>query len=118
MNRTNRRRTLLSIVSLGLLASIPGCGQASNTSDVPKEAQRVTQVTYMVMLFRKEHGRLPESMDEIVEFNGATPRTDDWGNEFQYEREGTEFSVYSAGPDKEVGTKDDLRASLKRKPAE
>ncbi|QDT95393.1 Bacterial type II secretion system protein G [Gimesia aquarii] len=95
-----------------------GCEQTSDTSEMPEQAQRVTRVAYVVLLFRKEHGRLPESMDEILEYDDSTPRIDHWGNEFQYEFEGDEFTVYSAGPDKQVGTEDDLRAELESPPSE
>jgi hypothetical protein len=114
MSLLPRQRDLLPVITLGLAwAVFVGCGDAPATREVPEEVQGVTQVAYVVLLFRKEHGRLPESMDEIVAFDDSTPVADDWGNDFTYAREGNEFTVSSAGPDKQAGTPDDLRAVLR-----
>jgi hypothetical protein len=115
MNRRDQEHALAPLVTLGLLVLFLGCGTPT-TGEVPEEAQSVTQVAYVVLLFRKEHGRLPDSMDEIREYDDTAPRMDGWGNEFKYKREGDEFTVFSAGPDKQVGTDDDLRAVLKSPP--
>lgn len=101
-----------------MLTLLLGCEQSPVSDEFPEEAQVVTQVAYVVLLYRKEHERLPESMEEILAYDESTPRTDNWGNEFQYEFEGDEFTIYSAGPDRQVGTEDDLRAALKATPSE
>lgn len=97
---------------------LTGCDQAPESGAIPKDHQSITQVAYVALLFRSEHGRLPESMDEILEYDETTPQTDEWDNRFQFDRRDDEFTVYSAGPDQQIGTDDDLRAVLKASSAE
>ncbi|MBD3676271.1 MAG: hypothetical protein HUJ26_22400 [Planctomycetaceae bacterium] len=118
MKNHHRQLRLLSMATLLIPVWLTGCDQVPETSDVPTEAQSITQVAYVALLFRSEHNRLPESMDEILEYDETTPQTDEWDNKFQFDRQDDEFIVYSAGPDQQIGTEDDLRAVLKSSPAE
>lgn len=108
----------LALLALGLPALLSGCGRASGPSDLPEQVQTVTQVAYVALLFRHEHGRLPESMDEILSYAPTMPRTDKWGNEIKYQRERPEFTISSAGQNKKLGTDDDMKAILKVPPSE
>lgn len=103
---------LIQIFSLLVFASITGCHERSNDGVINPGVENIQQVAYVALRFRKEHDRLPESMREITEFNGTTPTLDHWKNEIFYRRLEEGFVIESAGPDGELGTRDDPKTTL------
>jgi hypothetical protein len=97
-----------------LLLLMPGCSkpaeQAAKSKDVAdakefQATQDIVQLRRECLQFRAVHGELPESWDEL----GRT-KDDPWGNEYALVLEETRLDVYSAGPDGEYDTPDDIRA--------
>ncbi|MEM7477117.1 MAG: hypothetical protein AAF483_19210 [Planctomycetota bacterium] len=105
-------KTLSSILFLSIILFFTGCSGAGRPRGLPEEVSAISLVAYNALLFRKENGQLPENIDDIVNFKQNTPREDSWGNDFQFEVEGEEFWVRSAGADKLLHTSDDLSIRL------
>ena len=105
-------------ISSKLLASILatsamlGCSTKEGSDDVPAHIQSVLLVSKKAMQYEKEHGHYPESFDSLTQYDKSTPTTDYWGNDIKYEKRGDKFAVWSAGPDKQLGTPDDVKISF------
>ncbi|MCA9135613.1 MAG: hypothetical protein KDB00_02610 [Planctomycetales bacterium] len=106
----NAKQILVMITAGGVLFG--GCHQHADQPTDPG-VEEIMQVSSLALMYRRENGRLPESLAEITEFNGETAQQDMWGNEIIYKVDGNGFSVRSAGPDKIFGNDDDPRAELK-----
>ena len=61
--------------------------------------ERVAAVTVAVVRYRREHGRLPESLEQLAGTSPADPM-DPWsGQPLRYRSDEHSFTVYSIGPD-------------------
>jgi hypothetical protein len=67
-------------------------------------------------LWRRDHpdGVCPERIEELIRYAQGKDTKDPWGTEYVIKcdglPEGTELGVVSAGPDKTLGTEDDIRS--------
>jgi len=90
-------------------------------SSVRKIYAQLTQIEQAITIYMIKHGnRLPESLDELFQFAsnnysyfkkpllGKEDLIDPWGEPFGYERDGRKYVLWSSGPDKKLGTKDDF----------
>ena len=83
---------------------------------IPKTRAQVADIERAICIFAMDHnGKLPASLDELVQGTDDNPpllKTEDlidsWGEPFGYESGGKRFVLVSSGPDREMGTKDDI----------
>ena len=70
-------------------------------------------------LYQMENKKYPADLKDLVKEDsdgeayikgGDDALEDPWGTEYKYERKGNKILVYSAGPDGEFGTDDDIRS--------
>ena len=84
----------------------------------PVDPNRINMehVRFAVEGYRSILGRFPDSLEEIAKPIGKNGRVllekecllDVWGEPFGYEYEGDEYVIWSSGPDKKLGTADDI----------
>ena len=85
---------------------------------IPKTRAQVADIERAICIFAMDHnGKLPASLDELTQLvkdgdNQPLLTTEDlidpWGEPFGYESGGKRFVLVSSGPDREMGTKDDI----------
>ena len=74
------------------------------------------EIEKAVQIYAMGHnGKLPASLDDLVQGTDDNPPLikpesllDPWGIPIGYERNGKSFTLRSSGPDREMGTADDL----------
>jgi general secretion pathway protein G len=74
------------------------------------QLDQIVQTHYML------NNKMPSNLEELTEgddplIKDESKLKDPWGNKYIYERSGgTNYKIFSAGPDGQRGTKDDVRA--------
>lgn len=71
---------------------------------------RVYELVVHLDEHRREQGRLPATVDPVLDRSGQAAGFDIWGHELRYTLRGAEYEVRSAGPDHLFGTPDDIIA--------
>ena len=114
---------LLVVVILGILAGVVVTNFAPRGQDARIQAARasISAVSSAVEAFLLDTGRLPNSLDELVNRpsgvanwvgpyirGGTAALVDPWGTPFRLRRDGNDFQVISAGPSQQMGTDDDI----------
>ena len=109
---------LLVVAILGVLAGIVVVNLAGRGDDARIQATRqsIANIATAVNMFEVTNSGLPDSLDQLTRSDGnsAPPLkpnqlNDAWGTPFQYKKvDKFTFEIRSAGPDKVMGTEDDL----------
>ena len=117
-----------ALAVLGMVLGIGGAGIAwfshtkpeTHYSTVRRIYVMTEQIKKAVMIYAMRHDiKFPDSLDELAQFAfGSTygneplltkeDLIDPWGMPFEYERDGFKYIIRSSGPDKIMGTKDDI----------
>ena len=113
---------LLVVVIIGILAAVavPRLGGRVGQSQVAAARAGVGAVSTAIDLYETDNGKLPESLQNLItkgnepNWNGPYLRKaeglkDPWGHEYQYSKQGSEYTVASAGPDGSFGSADDVK---------
>jgi len=74
------------------------------------------RVSLAVTVYKMRYDRLPDSLAELAKPTDKDSRPllkekhllDPWGEPFGYEHEGGDFVIWSSGPDRQMGTADDV----------
>ena len=108
-------------------AILTGCGAQKHNTENPAHVRaaelQLSNFGKSIELYQLDLTVLPEHLQDLVEppanlpdvtrwrpyYDQAIPR-DPWNNEYVYERhsDGAGFTLFSAGPDGEAGTADDI----------
>jgi len=113
---------LLVVVIIGILAAVavPRLGGRVGQSQVSAAKASIGAIGTAIDLYETDNGRLPESLNNLMtkgsepNWNGpylrkAESLKDPWGNDFQYTKQGNNYTVASAGPDGSFGSTDDVK---------
>jgi hypothetical protein len=78
----------------------------------------IEEIQKAAIIYGMQHkGRLPDSIEELTKESESGDQhpllrtgdiTDSWHTPYQFERDGKNITITSAGPDRKFGTKDDL----------
>lgn len=106
--------SVLTLV-VGLMAAVPARTPSSDRTTARLDIQRIEVGLEM---YRVLEGNLPSKEEGLEALLQPLPPdgtpvmkripADPWGNAYSYTSSGVEFSVVSAGPDRRLGTKDDV----------
>ena len=109
---------LLVVAILGILAgvvavSVSGHGE---TARINATRQSISNIQTAVQMYEVANSALPDNIDQLTVGTDETPAplnrnqlADSWGTPFQYKKINKfTFEIRSAGPDKNMGTEDDL----------
>ncbi len=109
---------LLVVTILGVLATIVVVKLGGQSERARIEATRasISGISTAVGTFEATKSRLPDSLDELCAESGDSAAlldkanlNDSWGTPFQYKKTGKfKYEIRSAGPDRNVGSEDDL----------
>jgi general secretion pathway protein G len=118
---TPRGMTLVEImIVITIMASIMGVvgfyvfgtltqAQTKNAKMGINQLEQIVQTHYML------NNKMPSSLNELTEGDNPLVESEDklddpWGNKYIYEHSGgTNYTIYSAGPDGQQGTEDDVK---------
>ena len=113
---------MLVVVIIGLLAAValPRLGGRVGMSQVKAAEASIKNIRLAINMYEVDNGKYPDSMQNLItkgseiNWNGpyldkAEIPKDPWGNEFQYSKQGNQYTVASAGPDGSFGTGDDIK---------
>ena len=113
---------LLVVVIIGILAAIavPRLGGRVGQSQKAAAQAGARAIGMAIDLYETDNGKLPETLQNLVtkgsepNWNGpylkkAEGLKDPWGTEFQYVKQGNDYTVASAGPDLNFGSADDVK---------
>lgn len=112
---------LLVVAILGILATIVVVNVAGKGDDARIKATRasIEGIKTALNMYEVDTGRYPASLDSLVNNDGSpnwkgpylqtkTVPADAWGTAFSYSTQENGFEIRSAGPDKSVGSADDI----------
>jgi len=120
---TDSKRTILAAgiaawaLALGLLVA---CGSSNSEPPDAINPALNTRKAFLVSLqvagtqisqYEMMHGHVPEGdgVGVLIEAGLRTvPQMDPWGNEVKYHGSGSNWTLSSAGPDNQWGTRDDI----------
>lgn len=113
---------LLVVVIIGILAAVavPRLGGRVGQSQIAAARAGVGAIGTAIDLYETDNGKLPESLQNLItkgsepNWNGPYLRKaeglkDPWGTEYQYSKNGSVYTVISAGPDLNFGGADDVK---------
>jgi type II secretion system protein G len=109
----------LMVVMVPLMAAIaiPSFVKARSQAQVHSTRATIAALSTAVDLYEVDTGRHPSSLASLVESDGSQNWdgpymrervVDAWGTPFAYEVRGGDATIISAGPDRAVGTSDDI----------
>ena len=109
---------MVTIVILGGLAGIVGLNVigAQRGADVDTTKLQMASFGGAAKVWTLKHRRLPDRLEQLIETDAGTGEAlldalpvDPWGSPYEYERlSATRFRIISLGPDRILGTEDDL----------
>lgn len=109
---------LLVVAILGILAGVVAVNVAGHgeRSRIAATRQSISNIETAIKMYEVMNGAFPDNLDQLTVGTDevAAPLkkenlNDSWGTAFQYKKlSRTSFEVRSAGPDKNMGTVDDL----------
>jgi len=108
---------ILVTVIIGILAGMVTLTFTGRAEEARKRAAKgdIASYTTAIDLYALDHNdKLPASLDELVGGKRKYVRelnTDPWGNQYVYQVQGNDYSIYSAGPDGQGGTADDVTST-------
>ena len=110
---------LLVVVIIGILAAVAIPNLVGSQEKALKNAakQGISVIESAISRYEIDNGKLPDSLQNLVTKNSegityirkAEGLKDPWGTEYQYTKQGYDFAVVSAGPDKNFGGADDIK---------
>ena len=113
---------LLVVVIIGILAAVavPRLGGRVGQSQVAAARAGVGAISTAIDLYETDNGKLPASLDNLItkgsepNWNGpylrkAESLNDPWGTKFNYQAQGSIYTISSAGPDMTPGSADDVK---------
>ena len=107
------------LMLLGIMLGMECIGSRRDPFDI-----QLSKITLSVTIYRVQEGKFPGSLDELTQYrytDGASPPlekkdlADPWGKPIGYEYTDTfggGFILWSAGPDRKIGTADDIVRGL------
>jgi len=112
------RNVVKPLLLLGLTMTVTACTSSEPPADLnPGKALRAAYAASMQVYgaqlsqMQNVRGGLPQGdgVQVLVEQGiKVVPATDAWGNEIRYHNDGTHWTLSSAGPDLEWGSRDDI----------
>lgn len=110
---------LLATLMTYLVSTLTGVSDSA-TEDQARLA--MGQISQKLMIYRTHNRSFPTSeqgLDALIQNPGSSRRwrgpyieesklNDPWGNRFEYETDGRQYKLQSAGIDQQLGTEDDL----------
>jgi len=108
---------LLVMMIIGVLAAVVVVqfGGIGKDTRITATYASINAIKTAVQTFEIRTGYYPKSMDEMQNPIGGDDTSllpknmvDAWGTPFQYKLDGNKFEIRSAGPDRSMGTADDL----------
>lgn len=118
---------LVAAIAAPILAILGILGVASVVAAGPglQAASDIDSLSHSVQAYYADRGTLPSNLGELAPTFYAMPTdrealTDPWGKPYLYHAElaGDEFQLISSGPDKALGTADDVSKTVKIEGAE
>jgi general secretion pathway protein G len=113
---------LLVMVIIGILAAVAVPRLTGNVEKAKNNAakQGVAVIEGAIDVYEVDNGKLPDSLQGLItkgseaNWNGPYLRKaeglkDPWGTEYQYTKQGNNYTVVSAGPDLNFGGSDDIK---------
>ena len=78
---------------------------------VPRISIQMSMINTAIISYEAQEGKLPASLDVLVQKRYYLEKeylTDPWGEPIGYEHNGGEYIIWSSGPDRKMGTADDI----------
>jgi general secretion pathway protein G len=109
---------MVVVLIIGLLAGLVGINVVRYFERARERTARtqITMIQQAIELYRMENGRYPTT-DEGIQvlisggyLKGKQVPKDPWGSDYYYVSDGNTFTLKSPGPDKTLGTGDDISA--------
>ena len=112
---------LVAVAIIGILGTVAIVNVMSNLESAKATAaqESVNNIKNAVLTYNLKYKKYPSDIRDLIKEDsdgnaamdgGEGALEDPWGSEYKYERKGNKILVYSAGPDGEFGTDDDIRS--------
>lgn len=112
---------LLVVVIIGILAAVAVPKLSGRVGQAKQNAasSSIGSIGLAINMYEVDNGKYPDSLQNLVtkgsedNWNGpylekGVPK-DPWGHDFQYSKNGNQYTLSSAGPDGSFGTEDDVK---------
>lgn len=103
---------VLTIIGILMAIGMANYSKVQNSAMKSSATQAMAQYPVAAMNFKTDNGRVPKDVQELLDggYINKSLAMDPWKNNFQLQYDDATgiFKVISAGPDKKIGTKDDI----------
>lgn len=103
---------VLSIIGVIAYALLGDLFTQSDNAKLKITKQQITDLSGKVKLYKMDNGSYPSSWDDLIDDSLISEiPTDSWGNDIELEAPGSrghKYEIWSAGPDEESDTDDDI----------
>ena len=111
---------LLVVVIIGMLAAVLGTKLTGKFGMAQRSTAKtgISVIEQAVGAYEMENGKLPDGLQNLLDKGHMSSTAfvkkpenlkDPLGTEYQYSKQGDDFTVVSAGQDKNFGTSDDIK---------
>jgi len=121
---TTRIKRLFAVIGIAiliflcfwLLAIVQNANTERQTAMVNCARSNIIEIEKAIQLFIMSHnGKMPDTLEELTQESNDKPAifrehglVDPWGTKYSYRKSEKTFTITSAGPDRKLGTADDL----------
>jgi len=94
------------LVLVGIMLGIECLGSKRNLIDI-----QMSNVEMAIIVYMTQEGKFPDSLDVLIQRRYNLKKEDlldPWGEPFGYEYNEHRYVIWSSGPDKKMGTADDV----------
>lgn len=107
---------MVVVLIIGLLAGLVGINVVRYFDRAREKTARtqISMIEQALELYKMEQGRYPTTDEGIATLvkngylKGKDVPKDPWGSDYYYVSDGNSFTLKSAGPDRSLGTQDDI----------
>lgn len=111
------------IIAIGIVAGVGGMimtqvFKSRDKANIKSAGLQITNLVQQVKMYKSDHKKYPSSLEDLVDDYIDEVPDDPWGGEYFYESPGShankKFEIWSAGPDEEEDTDDDITSWKKK----
>ena len=102
---------VLAIIGILALVAVPSIVKVVQQAKVRATTMEMDTIKAVLQIYLASEGQYPDSISVLINegyFTEDAVLNDEWGTAYSYSTRGLQYTLTSAGQDKEFGTEDDI----------